>query len=72
MPYRELILFSYFIQGCHAILSALHIWLLPTTPVLNTIMVVVNAVAFIHAADWRARLRAHARRIQRNRDFFRR
>lgn len=75
MPYRELILFSYFIQGSHAFLSALHIWLImdsQTGLVFNTIMAGFNALAFLNAANWRARLRAYVAWKQRSRDFFRR
>ena len=28
MPYRELIVLSYFTQGCHALLSAVHLGLI--------------------------------------------
>jgi hypothetical protein len=74
MLYDRMVLLSYVIQGSHAFLSAMHAWFLleGSLPVLNTIMVAVNAIAFIHAANWRASLRAHAKRMQRNRDLFRR
>ena len=77
MPYRELIVLSYFTQGCHALLSAVHLGLLLQGSsivfnVFNGVLTLFNLAAFLSAANWRTRLRLDAERAYRRRDFFRR
>lgn len=74
MPWRSMIRFSYAIQSFHALISALHVWMLlqGSGVIFNTILAGFNCVAFLSAANWRASIYAHLDRMQRNRDFFRR
>lgn len=74
MPYQQLIMFSFFLQAGHSILSAMHLWLVLQGAGLgfNIFMVLFNLTAFLLAASWRGSLRRHAAQAQRRRDFFRR
>lgn len=76
MNYRNIILFTYYVQAGHCLFSAMHLWIGVGSDFIggfiNGVLAGINCLFFISTANWRYRLQDQIRLLELHRRLWRR